>query len=69
VRPGDADASGDGGGGQRMIAGDDDDADSRGAALGDGVGDALPGRIEHGDQAGQVQIVFRVGAAMRGSSG
>ena len=69
VSAGDADPFGDRGSGQRMVAGDHDDADSRGVALSDRFGDALPRRIQHRDQPHQTQVAFRVVPTLRHGAG
>jgi hypothetical protein len=49
VWAGDPDAFRGGGRGQRVITGDHNDADARSPAFRDGLYDACPRRVEHGD--------------------
>ena len=61
----DADAMGDRGRRQAVVAGDDDDADAGLVARGDGVGDLCAGRVEHRDQAEEAEVAFGLLADLR----
>ena len=55
----DADALGDGLGGDGVVAGDHDDLDAGRAALGDGVGHGGTRRVNHRHQADEAQVLQR----------
>ena len=54
----DADLLGDGGGGDLVVAGNHDGPDTGGDALTDGRLGLLPGRVHHGDEAQELEVVL-----------